>query len=435
MQEKILVTGGAGFIGTHTVIELIQAGHQVVVVDNLVNSNRKSLEVVERITGVEVPFYEADIRDTDTLRDIFKQEEPTGVIHFAGLKAVGESTRIPLAYYDNNIAGTVSLLKVMEENNCKNIIFSSSATVYGDPHTVPILEDFPLSVTNPYGRTKLMLEEILTDIYKADSEWNVVLLRYFNPIGAHESGDLGENPNGIPNNLLPYVTQVAVGKLEQVQVFGDDYDTEDGTGVRDYIHVVDLAKGHVAALQKIQKGSGLNIYNLGTGKGYSVLEIIQNMEKAVVSGIAFDKNQARINVRGVPDKPGIAYQILGAVADANVDVDMIIQNVGTEGTTDFSFTVPRGDYKPTLDLLGSLKDSIGMAEVSGDDAVCKVSIVGLGMRSHVGVAARMFHALASENINIQMISTSEVKVSVLIDEKYMELATRVLHKEFGLDKA
>lgn len=281
MQEKILVTGGAGFIGTHTVIELVQAGHQVVVVDNLVNSNRKSLEVVERITGVEVPFYEADIRDTDTLRDIFKQEEPTGVIHFAGLKAVGESTRIPLAYYDNNIAGTVSLLKVMEENNCKNIIFSSSATVYGDPHTVPILEDFPLSVTNPYGRTKLMLEEILTDIYKADSEWNVVLLRYFNPIGAHESGDLGENPNGIPNNLLPYVTQVAVGKLEQVQVFGDDYDTEDGTGVRDYIHVVDLAKGHVAALKKIQKGSGLNVYNLGTGKGYSVLEIIQNMEKAV----------------------------------------------------------------------------------------------------------------------------------------------------------
>ncbi len=281
MQEKILVTGGAGFIGTHTVIELIQAGHQVVVVDNLVNSNRKSLEVVERITGVEIPFYEADIRDTDTLRDIFKQEEPTGIIHFAGLKAVGESTRIPLAYYDNNIAGTVSLLKAMEENNCKNIIFSSSATVYGDPHTVPILEDFPLSVTNPYGRTKLMLEKILTDIYKADSEWNVVLLRYFNPIGAHESGDLGENPNGIPNNLLPYVTQVAVGKLEQVQVFGDDYDTEDGTGVRDYIHVVDLAKGHVAALKKIQKGSGLNVYNLGTGKGYSVLEIIQNMEKAV----------------------------------------------------------------------------------------------------------------------------------------------------------
>ena len=256
MQEKILVTGGAGFIGTHTVIELVQAGHQVVVVDNLVNSSRKSLEVVERITGVEIPFYEADIRDTETLRDIFRHEEPTGVIHFAGLKAVGESTRIPLAYYDNNIAGTVSLLKVMEETNCKNIIFSSSATVYGDPHTVPILEDFPLSVTNPYGRTKLMLEEILTDIYKADSEWNVVLLRYFNPIGAHKSGDLGENPNGIPNNLLPYVTQVAVGKLKEVQVFGDDYPTPDGTGVRDYIH-------------------------LGTGKGYSVLEIIHNMEKAV----------------------------------------------------------------------------------------------------------------------------------------------------------
>lgn len=287
MQEKILVTGGAGFIGTHTVIELVEAGHQVVVVDNLVNSSHKSLAVVEEITGSEIPFYEVDIRDTDALLSIFKKEKPTGVIHFAGLKAVGESTRIPLTYYDNNISGTLSLLKVMEAVNCKNIIFSSSATVYGDPHTVPILEDFPLSVTNPYGRTKLMLEEILTDIYAADKDWNVVLLRYFNPIGAHKSGDLGENPNGVPNNLLPYVSQVAVGKLKEVQVFGHDYPTPDGTGVRDYIHVVDLAKGHVAALQKITEGSGLNIYNLGTGKGYSVLEIIQNMEKAVGHSIPY----------------------------------------------------------------------------------------------------------------------------------------------------
>ena len=287
MKHKILVTGGAGFIGTHTVIELVNAGHEVVIVDNLVNSSKKSVEVVERIVGQKIPFYQVDIRDKKALLEIFKVEQPTGVIHFAALKAVGESTQIPLTYYENNITGTLTLLRVMEEVNCKNIIFSSSATVYGDPHTVPILEDFPLSVTNPYGRTKLMIEEMLTDIYKADANWNVVLLRYFNPIGAHESGDLGENPNGIPNNLLPYVTQVAVGKLKEVQVFGNDYPTVDGTGVRDYIHVVDLAKGHVAALQKIEGTAGLNIYNLGTGKGYSVLEIIQNMEKAVGKPIPY----------------------------------------------------------------------------------------------------------------------------------------------------
>lgn len=287
MKHKILVTGGAGFIGTHTVIELVNAGHEVVIVDNLVNSSKKSVEVVERIVGQKIPFYQVDIRDKKALLEIFKTEQPTGVIHFAALKAVGESTQIPLTYYENNITGTLTLLRVMEEVNCKNIIFSSSATVYGDPHTVPILEDFPLSVTNPYGRTKLMIEEMLTDVYKADASWNVVLLRYFNPIGAHESGDLGENPNGIPNNLLPYVTQVAVGKLKEVQVFGNDYPTVDGTGVRDYIHVVDLAKGHVAALQKIEGTAGLNIYNLGTGKGYSVLEIIQNMEKAVGKPIPY----------------------------------------------------------------------------------------------------------------------------------------------------
>lgn len=281
MTEKILVTGGAGFIGSHTVIELLDAGHEVVVVDNLVNSSSKSLEVVEHITGKKIPFYQEDIRDEDILFSIFEKEKPTGVIHFAALKAVGESTQIPLQYYDNNIGGLLSLLKVMEQVQCKNLIFSSSATVYGDPHTVPILEDFPLSVTNPYGRTKLMTEEILKDLYKADSTWNIVLLRYFNPIGAHTSGDLGENPNGIPNNLLPYVTQVAVGKLKEVQVFGNDYPTPDGTGVRDYIHVMDLARGHVAAMKKLAPNSGLNIYNLGTGQGYSVLEIITNMENVV----------------------------------------------------------------------------------------------------------------------------------------------------------
>lgn len=281
MTEKILVTGGAGFIGSHTVIELLDAGHEVVVVDNLVNSSSKSLEVVEHITGKKIPFYQEDIRDEDILFSIFEKEKPTGVIHFAALKAVGESTQIPLQYYDNNIGGLLSLLKVMEQVQCKNLIFSSSATVYGDPHTVPILEDFPLSVTNPYGRTKLMTEEILKDLYKADSTWNIVLLRYFNPIGAHTSGDLGENPNGIPNNLLPYVTQVAVGKLKEVQVFGNDYPTPDGTGVRDYIHVMDLARGHVAAMKKLAPNSGLNIYNLGTGQGYSVLEFITNMENVV----------------------------------------------------------------------------------------------------------------------------------------------------------
>ena len=320
MKEKILVTGGAGYIGTHTVVELVEAGHQVVVVDNLSNSNRKSLEVVERITGVEIPFYQADIRDTDTLRDIFKQEEPTGVIHFAGLKAVGESTRIPLAYYDNNIAGTVSLLKAMEENNCKNIIFSSSATVYGDPLTVPILEDFPVSATNPYGRTKLMAEEIMTDIYKADSTWNIVLLRYFNPIGAHESGDLGENPNGIPNNLLPYVTQVAVGRLEQVQVFGNDYPTVDGTGVRDYIHVVDLARAHVAALEHLGDPDEYKVYNIGTGRGTSVLELVKAFETASGRDVPYQITPRRPgDIAACYADPGLAEAELGWRAELTIE--------------------------------------------------------------------------------------------------------------------
>ena len=288
MSKKILVTGGAGFIGSHTCIELLNNGNEVVVVDNLYNANKKSLEVVEKVTGKKVTFYEVDIRDEKKLNEVFETEKDIfGVIHFAGLKAVGESCALPLKYYDNNVAGTTTLCRVMEKNNCKNIIFSSSATVYGDPHALPIKEDFPLSVTNPYGRTKLMLEEILGDVYTADNEWNVVLLRYFNPIGAHESGDIGEDPSGIPNNLLPYVMQVAVGKLEKVNVFGDDFDTHDGTGVRDYIHVVDLARGHVAALKKLEKGSGLTKYNLGTGVGYSVLDIIKSASAAVGHDIPY----------------------------------------------------------------------------------------------------------------------------------------------------
>lgn len=277
----ILVTGGAGFIGSHTVVELQNAGYDVVVVDNLVNSSRKSLERVEKITGKKVTFYEADINDDAALNEIFEKESIDSVIHFAGLKAVGESVAKPLEYYMNNISGSLTLFDVMRNHGVKNIIFSSSATVYGDPAFVPITEECPKGeITNPYGKTKGMLEEILTDIQKADPEWNVILLRYFNPIGAHKSGMLGENPNGIPNNLMPYVTQVAVGKLKELGVFGNDYDTPDGTGVRDYIHVVDLALGHVKALKKIEEKIGLGIYNLGTGHGYSVLDIVKNFEEA-----------------------------------------------------------------------------------------------------------------------------------------------------------
>ncbi len=285
---KILVTGGAGFIGSHTVVELQNAGYDVVVVDNLVNASAKVIGRVEAITGKKVPFYETDIRDREGLEKVFAEEKPDAVIHFAGLKAVGESVRLPWEYYENNIAGTLTLVDVMRKNNCKNIIFSSSATVYGDPAFVPITEECPKGTcTNPYGWTKSMLEQILTDIQFADKEWNVVLLRYFNPIGAHESGTIGENPNGIPNNLMPYITQVAVGKLEKLHVYGNDYDTPDGTGVRDYIHVVDLAVGHVKALKKLEPGSGLSIYNLGTGVGYSVLDIVKNFEKATGKEIPY----------------------------------------------------------------------------------------------------------------------------------------------------
>lgn len=278
---KILVTGGAGYIGSHTVVELLSAQYQVVVVDNLSNSSEKSLDRVAQITGKKVPFYKTDILDREGLNRIFEQEKPDAVIHFAGLKAVGESVQKPWEYYQNNIAGTLILVDVMRQHGVKNIIFSSSATVYGNPAVIPITEECPKGqCTNPYGWTKSMLEQILSDIWYADREWNVILLRYFNPIGAHKSGLIGENPNGIPNNLMPYITQVAAGKREELGVFGNDYDTPDGTGVRDYIHVVDLANGHVKALEKIKDNSGLKIYNLGTGKGYSVLDIVKNFEEA-----------------------------------------------------------------------------------------------------------------------------------------------------------
>ena len=272
----ILVTGGAGFIGSHTCVEMLNAGYEVIVVDNLCNASEEAIRRVEKITGKNVTFYKADIRDKEALDQIFDKESVECVIHFAGLKAVGESVAKPLEYYQNNIAGTLTLCDVMRNHKVKNIIFSSSATVYGDPAFIPITEECPKGTcTNPYGWTKWMLEQILTDLHKADPEWN-----YFNPIGAHESGLMGEDPKGIPNNLLPYIAQVAIGKLECLGVFGDDYDTPDGTGVRDYIHVVDLAIGHVKALKKIQEKSGVSIYNLGTGVGYSVLDVLHAFEKA-----------------------------------------------------------------------------------------------------------------------------------------------------------
>ena len=277
----ILVTGGAGYIGSHTCVELLNAGYEVVVLDNLCNSSEKSLDRVKQITGKDVKFYKGDILDRDILQKLLETEEIESCIHFAGLKAVGESVAKPWEYYSNNISGTLTLVDEMRKHGCKNIIFSSSATVYGDPAMIPITEECPKGTcTNPYGWSKSMLEQILSDMQKADPEWNVILLRYFNPIGAHKSGLIGENPNGIPNNLMPYITQVAVGKLKELGVFGNDYDTPDGTGVRDYIHVVDLAVGHVKAIDKLKENVGLGIYNLGTGVGYSVLDIVKNFEEA-----------------------------------------------------------------------------------------------------------------------------------------------------------
>ncbi|HFK1684367.1 UDP-glucose 4-epimerase GalE [Bacillus sp. SRB1LM] len=278
----ILITGGAGYIGSHTCIELLNNNYKIIVVDNLSNSSIESLNRVKEITGKQFEFYKEDVLNREKMNEIFLENNIEAVIHFAGFKAVGESTTIPLAYYYNNIISTIVLCDVMQKHNVKNFIFSSSATVYGIPKTSPITEEFPLSVTNPYGQTKLMIEQIMRDVAKADDEWSIALLRYFNPFGAHQSGRIGEDPNGIPNNLMPYVTQVAVGKLKELNIFGNDYPTKDGTGVRDYIHVVDLAKGHVKALEKVLKTKGIEAYNLGTGKGYSVLEMVKAFEK--VSG-------------------------------------------------------------------------------------------------------------------------------------------------------
>lgn len=288
-MSTILVTGGAGYIGSHTCVELLESGYDVAIADNLCNSSEESLNRIEKITGKKVKFYNTDIADKTAMNKIFKENDIFAVIHFAGLKAVGESVEKPLEYYHNNISGTLNMCEVMRDNGVKNIIFSSSATVYGDPKTVPITEQCPKGAcTNPYGWTKSMLEQILTDIQNADKEWNVILLRYFNPIGAHKSGLMGEDPNGIPNNLMPYAMKVAIGQLPKVNVFGDDYPTHDGTGVRDYIHVVDLARGHVKAIKKIEESPGVKIYNLGTGIGYSVLDIINNVSKAVGKDIPYE---------------------------------------------------------------------------------------------------------------------------------------------------
>lgn len=318
---KILVTGGAGYIGSHTSVVLLNDGHEVVIVDNLYNSDSKAVERIEEITGKKVKFYETDILDTETMKKIFEEEKPDAVIHFAGLKAVGESVQKPYEYYLNNISGTLSLVEAMRDTGCKNIIFSSSATVYGDPAEMPITENCPKGTcTNPYGWTKWMNEQILSDIQKANPDWNVILLRYFNPIGAHESGLIGEDPKGIPNNLLPYVAQVAVGRLPFVNVFGDDYNTPDGTGVRDYIHVMDLATGHAAALKKIEEDAGLKIYNLGTGKGSSVLDVIHAFEKACGKPIPYKIAPRRAgDIDACYADPALALEEMGWKATRDLD--------------------------------------------------------------------------------------------------------------------
>ncbi len=317
----ILVTGGTGFIGSHTVVELLNAGREVVIADNLYNSKALVVDRIETITGKRPKFYELDILDREGLEKLFEAEDIEAVIHFAGYKAVGESTRKPIEYYHNNIESTLTLCDVMRNHGCKKIVFSSSATVYGDPAFVPITEECPKGLTtNPYGETKSMQERILTDIWKADSEWKVMLLRYFNPIGAHESGLIGEDPKGIPNNLLPYVAQVASGKLEKVHVFGDDYDTPDGTGVRDYIHVVDLAKGHVKAIEGMEKLDGVNIFNLGTGIGYSVLDIVKAFSKACDMELPYVIDPRRPgDIATCYSDPAKARDVLGWTAEKNLD--------------------------------------------------------------------------------------------------------------------
>ena len=312
---RILVTGGAGYIGSHTCVELLNEGHEVIVLDNLYNASEIALERVKHITGKDLTFYKVDLLDKEKVNEVFEKEEIDAVIHFAALKAVGESVDKPLMYYENNITGTLNLCEVMQKHDVKNIVFSSSATVYGSPDVVPITEDAPLSTTNPYGSTKLMMEQILQDLHVADPAWNVVILRYFNPIGAHESGLIGEDPKGIPNNLVPYITQVAVGKLKALSVFGDDYDTPDGTGVRDYIHVVDLAVGHVDALNRLNPNDGVSIYNLGTGKGYSVLEMVSAFSEVVGKEIPYIIKERRAgDIATVYAEPTKAKEEIGWVA-------------------------------------------------------------------------------------------------------------------------
>ena len=317
---KVLVTGGAGYIGSHTCVELLESGYEVVIVDNFSNSQKEVVDKIKQITNKEIKLYEGDVCDKNLMNNIFDNEKIDAVIHFAGYKAVGESVELPLKYYRNNLDSTLTLCEVMKNHNVKKLVFSSSATVYGSPKTLPIKEEFPLSTTNPYGSTKLIIEGILKDLYISDKEWSIAVLRYFNPIGAHKSGLIGENPNDIPNNLMPYIVKVATGELECLNIFGDDYDTKDGTGVRDYIHVVDLSKGHIKAIEKILNNKGIDYYNLGTGNGYSVLEIVENFSKV---------NKVKVNYKIVDRRPGdiaacyadpsYAKEQLGWVAEKGIE--------------------------------------------------------------------------------------------------------------------
>lgn len=320
MSQKVLVTGGAGYIGSHTCLLLIEAGFEVVVVDNLSNSSLESLRRVEKLTDHYIRFYKVDITDKAALQKVFDEHEFTAVVHFAGLKAVGESSQIPLTYYHQNVYGSIALLEVMQANNCKRIVFSSSATVYGDPASVPIREDFPTSATNPYGRTKLFIEEIMRDQAVSDSDWQIILLRYFNPVGAHASGNIGEHPQGIPNNLMPYVSQVAVGQREKLSIFGNDYPTPDGTGVRDYIHVVDLSDAHVKAIQTISQLKGVTTLNLGTGKGYSVLDMVKAFEKGSGKAVPYEIIERRPgDIAECWADPSKAKEVLGWQAMKGLD--------------------------------------------------------------------------------------------------------------------
>ncbi|MCP3672941.1 MAG: UDP-glucose 4-epimerase GalE [Gammaproteobacteria bacterium] len=319
-SNKILVTGGCGYIGSHTTLLLFEAGFDVVVVDNLANSSKESLRRVEQLSGKTVELYQLDVRDNDALTAVFAKHEFKAVIHFAGLKAVGESTEIPLDYYDQNISGTINLLKVMQQFNCYQIVFSSSATVYGDPASVPITEDFPTSATNPYGRTKLFVEEILRDLSRADDQWHVIMLRYFNPIGAHQSGLIGEQPQGIPNNLMPFISQVAAGKRDKLSIFGGDYSTPDGTGIRDYIHVMDLSDAHVKAIHKIDGLVGTTTLNIGTGNGYSVLEMVHTFEEVTGVFVAHEIVERRAgDIAECWAEPKLASSVLGWKAKLNLN--------------------------------------------------------------------------------------------------------------------